>query len=258
MAAPAALPAPVAALADELAALPGAVAVVLGGSRATGTARPGSDWDLGLYYRTAAPVDPEDLRALGHPGHVSALGEWGPIVNGGAWLTVGDTPVDVLFRDLDAITAWTREAEAGRFEILAQNGYLAGAPTYLPAGELAVARPLTGSLPRPAFPAALAAAAPPRWRGRASVALLFATAHAGRGEAAACAGQLALAGLCAAHAVEAERGAWVLNEKGLLARAGLEAVDGVLAAPGSTPAALSASVGAVSEQLGVAPLAIRP
>jgi predicted nucleotidyltransferase len=37
------LPAPVAKLAADLAGLPGAVAVVLGGSRATGTHRAGSD-----------------------------------------------------------------------------------------------------------------------------------------------------------------------------------------------------------------------
>jgi predicted nucleotidyltransferase len=245
----------IAALAEDLAMLPGAVAVVLGGSRVTGTARADSDWDIGLYYRAAAPVDPAAVALLGHPGYVSGLGEWGPIVNGGAWLTVDGTPVDVLFRDLDAVEGWARDAEAGRFEILPQNGYLAGAPTYLPVGELAVARPLAGEpLPRPEFPPALAATAPPRWRGKASVALLFAGAHAKRGESAACAGQLALAALCAAHAVQAGRRAWVLNEKGLLARAGLGAVDEELAAPGAAPAA----VAAVSELLGVPPLASRP
>ena len=33
--------------------------------------------------------------------------------------------------------------------MLTQNGYIAGAPTYLPVGELAVNRPLMGELPRP-------------------------------------------------------------------------------------------------------------
>jgi predicted nucleotidyltransferase len=46
----ASLTAPVAELAADLAGLPGVVAVVLGGSRAAGTHRPDSDWDLGLYY----------------------------------------------------------------------------------------------------------------------------------------------------------------------------------------------------------------
>jgi predicted nucleotidyltransferase len=95
------LPPPVAALASDLAGMAGTVAVVLGGPRATATHRPDSDWDLGVYYRgSQRPLDPADLRRLGYTGHVSELGEWGPIVNGGAWLTIDSTPVDVLFRDL--------------------------------------------------------------------------------------------------------------------------------------------------------------
>jgi predicted nucleotidyltransferase len=67
-----ALPAPVATLATDLAGLPGAVAVVLGGSRATATHRPDSDWDLGVYYRgSQRPLDPDDVRRLRHRGHVS-------------------------------------------------------------------------------------------------------------------------------------------------------------------------------------------
>ena len=42
------LPAAVAKVASELSGLPGAAAVVLGGSRAKGTQRPSSDWDLGV------------------------------------------------------------------------------------------------------------------------------------------------------------------------------------------------------------------
>ncbi len=165
------------------------LAVVLGGSRATGTARPDSDWDLGLYYRgSERRFDPAGVRALGRPGEVSALGAWGPIVHGGAWLTADGIPVDVLFRDLDVVEGWMRDAEEGRFAILAQNGHLAGAPTYLPMGELALCRPIAGSVPRPAFPAALAAAAPARWEGQARVALMFARGHAALGAVAPCAG----------------------------------------------------------------------
>ena len=72
-------------LAADLAALPGAVSVVLGGSRAAGTHRPDSDWDLGLYYRAARrPLDPADVARRGHRGTVSALGEWGAVMKGGA------------------------------------------------------------------------------------------------------------------------------------------------------------------------------
>jgi len=61
-------------LAERLAAVPGVVAVTLGGSRAVGAAVEGSDWDFGLYYRGA--LDPADISALGWPGRVFAPGEW--------------------------------------------------------------------------------------------------------------------------------------------------------------------------------------
>jgi predicted nucleotidyltransferase len=252
------LPPPVATLAAQLAVLPGALAVVLGGSRATATHRPDSDWDLGVYYRgSRRALAPGDVRGLGHAGHVSELGEWGPVVNGGAWLTIDGVAVDVLYRDLDAAERWLGEARAGRFEVLMQNGYVVGAPTYVLVGELAVSVPVAGELPRPGFPVALAEAAPARWRGRAGVSLMFARIHAGAGDAVCCAGMLAGAVLCAAHARLAERREWVLNEKRLVARAGLGDADALLARPGATPAELTRTVAAVAGAVGVAPLAAR-
>ncbi len=251
------LPEAVAGLAAQLAALPGAVAVALGGSRATGTAGPASDWDLGLYYRGSRPLDPADVRALGHPGHVSALGEWGPVVHGGAWLEVGGLPVDVLFRDLDRVEAAMLAASRGDFAIVAQNGHVAGAPTYLPVGELALCRPLHGELPRPTFGRLLGRAARERWTGQAAVWLLFAQGHARRGDPVACAGALAVAALSAAHARLAAVRTWALNEKGLVRRAGLEAAEPLLAAPGATPAELEATTAAVAAALGVAALSPR-
>ena len=91
-------------LAARLAAIPGVVAVTLGGSRATNTAVEGSDWDFGLYYR--GRLDPADIVALGWPGRVFAPGEWGRIVNGGAWLTIDGTKVDLIYRDLAAAGEW--------------------------------------------------------------------------------------------------------------------------------------------------------
>jgi predicted nucleotidyltransferase len=213
-------------VAASLAGLPGVVAVVLGGSRATGTHRPDSDWDLGLYYRGAFDVG--GIRGLGLPGYVSEVGEWGPVVNGGAWLTVDGAAVDVLYRDLDVVEGWLGDAQRGAFEILPQNGYLAGAPTYLPVGELAIAQVLHGVLPRPSFPDALAASAPERWRARAGVALMFAGLH---DDPVARAGMVSLAVLSAAHARLAERREWALNEKRLVERAGLGAARSLLSDP---------------------------
>jgi len=252
------LPEPVAALAAELAALPGAVAVVLGGSRADGTHRADSDWDLGLFYRASERrFDTTAVRDLGHAGYVSRLGEWGPIVHGGAWLTVDGVAVDVLFRDLDLVEGWIADAREGRFAVLTQNGYVVGAPTYLPVGELATCRPVAGAaLPRPGFPDALAAAAPGRWEGRASVSLMFAGTHARARDAACCAGMLVDATLSAAHARLCARGEWARNEKRLVHRAGLDGVQPLLARVGATDE-LAATVDAVADALGVAPLSAR-
>jgi predicted nucleotidyltransferase len=248
----------VAALAGDLADVPGAVAVVLGGSRAGATHRPDSDWDLGVYYRgSRRPLDPADVRRLRRAGHVSELGEWGPIMNGGAWLTVEDTPIDILFRDLDVVEGWLAEAEQGRFDVLVQNGYIVGAPTYVPVGELAINRPLSGELPRPDYPEPLATRAAVRWHGRASVSLMFAETHAGAGDSTCCAGMLADAVLSAAHARLAERREWVLNEKRLVERAGLADVQPLLAGPGATSAELAATVATVAGELGVPPLSAR-
>lgn len=252
------LPAPVAALADQLAGLRGAVAVVLGGSRATGQHREDSDWDFGVYYRgQRQPFDPEGVRLLGHEGYVSELNEWGPIMNGGAWLTVEGLPVDVLFRDLDLIGGWLDDAREGRFEILTQNGYVVGAPTYLPVGELAIAKSISGELSRPDFPSKLSDTAATRWEGRAGVALMFAANHARSGDPVCCAGMLSNAVLCVAHARLAGRREWVLNEKLLVERAGLSETKGLLANPGLTGKQLVATVDTVSTTLGVAPLAAR-
>ena len=252
------LPAPIARLADDLARLPGTVAVVLGGSRAIGTHSPESDWDLGLYYRSSERrFAPDRVRSLGHAGHVSELGEWGPIVHGGAWLTIDDLAVDVLFRDLDTIEGWVGEAEQGRFEVLVQNGYIVGAPTYLPVGELAVCRPITGQLPRPAFSDSLATTASSRWNGRARVALMFAHGHARSDDAVCCAGMLVEAVLCVAHARLARRREWVLNEKRLVERAGLGQSQALLAQPGASRAELMETVERVSGALGTSPLVAR-
>lgn len=250
-----ALPDAIARLASALSGLPAVKAVVLGGSRATGTHRPDSDWDFGVYYRRShGSFDPDDLRRLGYDGHVSELGEWGPIVHGGAWLTVEGTPVDILFRDLDTVEGWLRDAEQGRFQVLVQNGSVVGAPTYVPVGELALCQPIDGEVPRPTFPDALAASAAAWWDGRARVSLMFAQRHAETGDAVCCTGMLVDAALCTAHARLARRREWVLSEKRLLRPAGLDDVGALLPSAGT---ALPAAVAAVAGALGTTPLTVR-
>ena len=143
----------VATLVERIARVPGVKAVTLGGSRARGMARPDSDWDIGLYYRGG--IDTDAVRALGYPGHVAEPGDWGRIVNGGAWLEVDRERVDLLYRDLDVVEHWIAEADAGRFEIDRVGGHIVGLPAYVLAGELALGTVLRGSLPRPSFSPAL-------------------------------------------------------------------------------------------------------
>ena len=216
-------------LAARLAVIPGVVAVTLGGSRASNTAVEGSDWDFGLYYRGG--LDPADIVALGWPGRVFAPGEWGRLVNGGAWLTIGGTKVDLIYRDLDEVLRWTAAAREGRFEIDREVGYVAGMATYVLAGELALGRVLAGDLPRPGFPPKLRQTAPVAWIRLAAGALHFAEVHAGRRDRVACLANLCQAVLAAAQGRLAAAGEWVLNEKRLVERAGLGGVQDQLRRP---------------------------
>lgn len=217
------------AVAARLAGLPGVQAVTLGGSRAQGTERPDSDWDLALYYR--GHFDPQDLRDVGWPGEVSELGGWGGgVFNGGAWLTVQHRRVDVHYRDLDVIDTQLREAAAGRFRIEPLTFHLAGIPTYLVLAELALNQVLVGELPRPDYPSALRRRAPAVWRSRASQLLNYANDnYVPRGQVAQCVGLVVQAASCAAHATLAARGEWITNEKTLLVRARLGRLDQLVA-----------------------------
>ncbi|WP_180687338.1 nucleotidyltransferase domain-containing protein [Streptomyces gossypiisoli] len=216
--------------ADRLAALPTVRAVALGGSRAQGTHRPDSDWDLAVYYR--GPFDPADLRALGWEGEVSEVGGWGGgVFNGGAWLTIDGRRVDVHYRDLDVVERELAEAEQGRFRVELLLFHLAGIPSYLVVAELAINEVLRGELPRPAsYPEELRRTASHRWYGTARATLAYAQSnHAPAGHLTETTGAIATAAVQTGHAVLAARGEWVTNEKRLLERAGLRTVDGVIA-----------------------------
>lgn len=197
------------ALATRLAAIPGVVAVTLGGSRATVTHADHSDWDFGLYYR--GTIDPDDIWALGWPGQVFGPGDWGRLVNGGAWLQVDGEAVDLIYRDLDEVLAWTAAADQGRFEIQREVGYVAGIATYVLAGELALCGVLDGELPRPSFPAQLRRTAPQLWYRLASGALAVGGVHASRGDRIAALANFTQAVLATAKGRLAADGRWVLG-----------------------------------------------
>jgi hypothetical protein len=191
---------------------------------------------------TGAGSNPADIVALGWPGEVFAPGEWGRIVNGGAWLTVDGTKIDLIYRDLDQVLRWIAAAEDGRFEIEREVGYVAGIATYVLAGELALGRVLAGDLPCPEYPPKLRQTAPVAWFRLAAGALHFADVHAGRQDRVACLANLCQAVLAAAQGRLAAAGEWVLNEKRLVQRAGLGALQDRLGEPGLEVAALVSDI----------------
>lgn len=230
-------------LVPKLAALPGVLAVTLGGSRARGEHRFDSDWDFGVYYRGA--FDARALDELGYPGHVAQPGDWGRLVNGGAWLSVQGRAVDVLLRDLDQIERWWLDARHGQFEIDNVEGHLAGLPTYTPIGEIALGLLLVGELPSVSYPDQLREVATRRWRWNAAFSLEFADQYLQRNDKVLAAGMLTRALAQAAHGVLAARGEWVLNEKRLIARAGLDEAHALLGGLWTIPAETLAAVRAL-------------
>lgn len=213
---------------QAVARLPGVRAVTLGGSRARGEHRPDSDWDFALYYRGA--FDPAVIRAEGWQGEVSEVGGWGGgIMNGGAWLRIDGRRVDLHYRDLDQVEYHLAEAREGRFGKEFLMFYLAGVPTYLPVAELAINRVLSGELPKPDYPLALRDTAYRRWHDDALMTLAYAEgALRSADDVVVAVGNLARAIVEESHARLAQRGEWTVNEKRMVARAGLSESAGLL------------------------------
>ncbi len=253
-------------LARRLVAVPGVVAVLLGGSRARGDHTPESDVDLGLYYRP--PLDVPALADLAREvtGTEVALtrpGEWGPWVDGGGWLTLGGTAVDWIYRDVDRVRASWAMAQAGRYAFHAQVGHPLGVPDFAYAGEVALGVVLadpSGELTAlqqaartypPLLSDALVAGL---WE--ASFSLDNARKAAPRGDAVYVAGCLFRAvGVCA-HALHGHAGRWLVNEKGAVAAAGrlpgappgfAPRAQAALGSLGTSPQALGTAIGAAQE-----------
>ena len=136
-------------IAAELIAVDGILAVTLGGSHARGTARRDSDIDLGILYRGSAGFDRSALIALAHrldprPDAMdpTPVGEWGPRINGGAWLQIGGRHVDWLYRDTEAIEGAIGRALRGEVSLEHQPGHPAGFHSQIYLAETALARPL--------------------------------------------------------------------------------------------------------------------
>ncbi len=141
----------------SLRGVPGLVGVVLGGSRATGTATPDSDIDVGLYYDASRL----DLRALNSAAReldderrsdlVGPPGSWGPWVDCGGWLAVDGCPVDLILRDFTRVENVVRESQKGIVAAHYQPGHPHAYVDVMYRGELAACRILwdaTGEVAR--------------------------------------------------------------------------------------------------------------
>ncbi|WP_246157609.1 nucleotidyltransferase domain-containing protein [Catellatospora sichuanensis] len=213
-------------LAERLLAVSGVVAVVLGGSRARGEHRPDSDTDLGLYYR--GPLDVDALRALAvqvATAHdVYRPGDWGPWVDGGAWLTVDGRAVDWIYRDLDRVRSVWADCRQGRYTVERQVGHPLGFYSHAYAGELALCRVLADPTGEVAalreqaldYPVAL---------GDALVAALWEAEFCITGARKVPQDRVYVAGCLfravgvMAQALHGRAGRWTINEKGIVASA---------------------------------------
>jgi len=253
-------------LAARLTAVDGIVGVLLGGSRARGDHTPESDVDLGLYYRPplhVAALAELARKVAGPAAAVTEPGEWGPWVDGGGWLTIGDTAVDWLYRNLDRVhTAWA-EALAGRYAFRAQVGHPLGVPDFAYPGEVALGIVLTdrsGELlelheQTQQYPPRLAAAlVEGLWE--ASFLIDIGRKAVTRRDTTYVAGCLfRVVGLCA-HALHGRAGRWLINEKGAVASAGrldvapegfADQAQAVLARVGTSPDELTAALDGAAE-----------
>ena len=240
------LPDPIAELCATLGGITGVETVTIGGSRATGTADERSDWDVSLYYRGTI-----DLAPLARYGEVHPPGSWGRIMNGGAWLSLEGTKVDVLLRDLGVALHWSGEARLGAYELDALLGYLAGVPTYSLMAELALNQIVHGHLPTVGeYPEALSEAGARRWPLHADFSLTHARMRAERGDIVGTVGHAAKAVLETAHAVACRRRSWVLNEKKLVEHTGLQDLHASFVGVPASPSALVVWVDSLRSALG--------
>jgi len=132
-----------------LAAVPGVAAIVLGGSRARGTAIASSDYDLGLYYRSVPGLDTlRLLRAVKEldddpsAAAVTSVGAWGKWIVGGGWLSVGRRKVDLLYRDGSQVADVVTACRTGHITIDYQPGHPHGFCSAIWMGEIALCQPL--------------------------------------------------------------------------------------------------------------------
>jgi hypothetical protein len=218
-------------LVPTFADVPGVEAIALGGSRARGTAHDDSDYDLGLYFSAAHPLDTDRLlnvvrTLVDNPdaAEVTPVGGWGPWIVGGAWLSTGGRKVDLLYRDLDAVAQVIADCRAGDIGMHYQPGHPHGFCSAIWMGEVALCQPLhdpQGAIVKlkaktQPYPPQLRAALIRRFQWEILFSIENAQLATSRGEQTHVAGCVYRALACAAQVLFAFNDRYLINEKGAL------------------------------------------
>jgi len=250
----------------RLAEVRGVAAVVLGGSHARGEGDAESDIDLGLYYFADQPFDLDGLSTLARElddrhagGLVTAPGDWGPWVNGGAWLTVAGQRVDWIYRDIGRVAGVIEDCRAGRVTCDYSLGHPHGFHNHIYLGEVHHCRPLHDPSHAIAAMKTLTATYPPLMREAIVATCLYdarfmaglARKPALRGDTFHVAGCLFRVAAALIQVLFALNERYFVNEKSAVAATRTfplvpprfaATVESVLGKPGTTPAQLGASL----------------
>jgi predicted nucleotidyltransferase len=107
---------------DELKSIEGIKAIVLGGSYAMGMATDNSDLDIGIYYSNNKPFEIAKIKLIAEKYSdndkptVTEFYEWGPWVNGGAWIKTAIGEVDFIYKNIEQIITTINNAKNGVWE----------------------------------------------------------------------------------------------------------------------------------------------
>jgi hypothetical protein len=217
-----------------LAAVPGVVAVALGGSRATGAAHSSSVYDIGLYFSERVGLDVKRLRDVVRSlvddpaaAQVTEVGGWGRWIVGGGWLTITGNKVDLLYRPIESVERVIRECRDGRVSMDYQPGYPHGFCSAIWMGEVALCRPLSdpeGAVARlkamtTPYPEALREALIRRFQWEILFSIENTRTALPKGDETYIAGCAFRSLACAAQVLFAVNRRYLINEKGSLAAA---------------------------------------
>lgn len=263
------------AITARLAAVPGVVAVVLGGSYARGTARPDSDLDVAMYYAEQSPFKIDDIRrvaaeiSVAGPPDVTDFYGWGPWVNGGAWILTAAGKVDFIYRNLDQVRRTIDDAARGVTHHHFDQQPAFGFYSVIYLAETRACRPLHDPTGQIAIMKEQVAVYPPLLKEKiiasnlwlAEFSLVHAAGYAGRGDVYAASGALTRTAAYLTQVLFALNEVYFTNDKTAMAEiaAGFHAasplvppgyaqqLSRILAHLGETAADLTASTRAMQE-----------